>query len=244
MRLTAWQVALTVSATTHAVAALGLATARPGSPPAGLPAARRVQLTVAAPARTTHAARMARLLPEPPPTPTPETFAATVQAVPRLHVPPVTDLQAWTPEDVPVRRMGSRSATALPRAARGTTRWGAHVGAPAAVGLPAAPSVPALGGAAEAEPAVPVAGANAPPPYPAVARRNGWEGTVLLDVRISTQGTVQRLTLAQSTGHAVLDAAASTAVRQWRFTPARVGGRALASTVRVPIVFRLADARG
>ncbi|MFQ5494746.1 MAG: energy transducer TonB, partial [Phycisphaerae bacterium] len=92
-----------------------------------------------------------------------------------------------------------------------------------------------------AAPAVPVAGENRPPAYPMRARRNGWEGAVLLSVQLTPTGKVASVTVAESSGHPVLDDAAVAAVRDWRFIPARVGGIALGGAVRVPIIFRLDD---
>jgi len=80
---------------------------------------------------------------------------------------------------------------------------------------------------------------NRPPSYPAVARRRGWEGTVLLELQVLADGRVAEVTISESSGHEVLDEAAARAVRRWRFEPALHFGKPTASTVRVPIRFRL-----
>jgi protein TonB len=80
---------------------------------------------------------------------------------------------------------------------------------------------------------------NPPPRYPASARRNGEEGTVLLRVAVSADGAAVRVDLERSSGSAALDDAASAAVRNWRFVPARRGGEAVEAVVVVPVVFRL-----
>jgi TonB family protein len=77
------------------------------------------------------------------------------------------------------------------------------------------------------------------PDYPKRARREGWEGTVLLEVLIDSQGRPERVAINRSSGFAVLDHAAREAVESWRFRPASLGTRQIASTARVPIVFRL-----
>ena len=253
MRLTAWHVALTLSATTH-VAALGLVPAPPGAPPAGEPAARRIQLTVAAPTTVAHTIRVPRLLPERDPRPTPETPARALDAEPPMELPPITGrheetaaVQPRTLAEIGVARELPRpqpsalAAVALARPIAGAS------GAPAPKPEPpmpaATPMLASQGAARDSGPAVPVAGANAPPAYPGVARRSGWAGKVLLDVRIDPAGKVTTLTVATSSGHRVLDDAAVAAVRGWRFTPARIGGVALGSRVRVPVEFRLEDAR-
>ncbi|MGE0079925.1 MAG: TonB family protein [Thiohalomonadaceae bacterium] len=80
---------------------------------------------------------------------------------------------------------------------------------------------------------------NKPPAYPRSARKLRQQGTVELRVRVSAEGAPVELTVLQSSGVAVLDKAALSAVRQWRFVPARRGGTATEAWVVVPIHFRL-----
>lgn len=80
---------------------------------------------------------------------------------------------------------------------------------------------------------------NPKPVYPALSRRNGETGKVLLRVRVSGQGSALELEVKQSSGFARLDAAARDAVSQWRFVPARRGDEAIESWVVVPITFAL-----
>jgi len=79
------------------------------------------------------------------------------------------------------------------------------------------------------------------PAYPWEARRNRWQGTVLLAVTVSAEGRPVAIEVARSSGHAALDDAAAEAVRQWRFVPARRDGMAVEDRVAVPITFRLRD---
>lgn len=80
---------------------------------------------------------------------------------------------------------------------------------------------------------------NIPPVYPPQARRKGREGTVLLQVEVTVDGQVKALQVADSSGYDSLDAAALDAVRQWKFHPAQRDGQLVASSLRLPIVFRL-----
>ncbi|MGH7845225.1 MAG: energy transducer TonB [Candidatus Binatia bacterium] len=84
---------------------------------------------------------------------------------------------------------------------------------------------------------------NPVPEYPERARRQGWEGTVLLDVLITREGKPEKIEIKQSSGFEILDKAAIQAVTGWRFQPARYGTTALEGWVKVPIVFRLSDKR-
>lgn len=78
---------------------------------------------------------------------------------------------------------------------------------------------------------------NAPPIYPAQAQQQGWRGRVLLTLRITAEGHVERVSVAQSSGYPVLDAAAASAARGWRFAPALRGGRSVPMDIDVPIDF-------
>lgn len=80
---------------------------------------------------------------------------------------------------------------------------------------------------------------NPPPRYPLAARRNGDQGTVMLRVLVSTEGSPLKVEVDRTSGFAPLDVAAAEAVRNWRFVPARRGERNIEDWVRVPIVFRL-----
>lgn len=80
---------------------------------------------------------------------------------------------------------------------------------------------------------------NPAPLYPALSRRHGEEGRVLLNVYVEADGRPSRVELRRSSGHSRLDQAALAAVRQWRFVPARQGKFAIAASVVVPIQFSL-----
>lgn len=80
---------------------------------------------------------------------------------------------------------------------------------------------------------------NAPPQYPRSARTNGWEGTATLTIIVGTDGRCESVSLAESSGHDVLDREALKAVRRWRFVPASRFGQPVRATTDVSIVFRL-----
>lgn len=80
---------------------------------------------------------------------------------------------------------------------------------------------------------------NPRPNYPAVAQRMGWQGRVLLRVEVLSEGACGEVSVLRSSGHDLLDKAATNAVRSWRFVPARHGGQAVTQWFSVPIVFAL-----
>lgn len=82
---------------------------------------------------------------------------------------------------------------------------------------------------------------NPKPVYPREARRKRQEGVVLLRVTVSAHGIPITVHIQESSGHRLLDRAASKAVRNWQFIPATKGGIAVVGTVDVPIRFFLKD---
>ena len=80
---------------------------------------------------------------------------------------------------------------------------------------------------------------NPPPKYPAIARRRGFSGQVVLDVLVGESGRVVDLRLATSSGYDMLDDAAVAAVKTWIFEPGLRGNQKVEMWVRVPIRFKL-----
>jgi len=80
---------------------------------------------------------------------------------------------------------------------------------------------------------------NPAPDYPALSRRLGEEGRVLLRVHVQANGQPDEVKIHQSCGFERLDGTAINAVRRWQFLPARLGGTAIAGWVIVPIQFNL-----
>jgi protein TonB len=81
--------------------------------------------------------------------------------------------------------------------------------------------------------------ANPSPEYPAIARRRGYEGTVLVEVLVSRDGKVEDLRLSQSSGYLVLDQAAMSSMKGWLFEPATINEEKVAMWVKVPVRFHL-----
>ncbi len=77
------------------------------------------------------------------------------------------------------------------------------------------------------------------PPYPQVARRQGWEGTVVLRINIDPGGNVGNVATQKSTGYDALDESAAQSVKTWRFDPAKDGEFPVSSVVDLPIRFNL-----
>lgn len=81
---------------------------------------------------------------------------------------------------------------------------------------------------------------NPPPDYPAFAQRQGWEGTVLLKVRVLASGKPEKVEIKQSSGRKTLDDAAVSAVKNWTFVPSKRGNTPIDGWATVPIEFKLA----
>jgi protein TonB len=120
---------------------------------------------------------------------------------------------------------------------------------PATYAVPAVIAAPPATPVANAAPAAPIAVTaarfdvaylgNPEAKYPALSRRMGEEGKVLLKVRVSAEGLPTAVDLEKSSNFVRLDEAARSAVTRWRFVPAKRGNEAIEASVIVPIVFRL-----
>jgi len=75
------------------------------------------------------------------------------------------------------------------------------------------------------------------PGYPEEARQQQIQGAVVLDVHIGPEGGVQEVTVVS--GNPLLAQAATDAVKQWRFKPQQVEGRAVEMQTRITLNFRL-----
>lgn len=96
----------------------------------------------------------------------------------------------------------------------------------------------ATGGEASAKMAVGVL-RSVHPVYPRIAKKSGWEGTVLVRVTVESNGRLSHVTLGRTCGHEVLDHAAVTTVKRWAFRPAQDGNIPIRSIVVIPIKFSL-----
>jgi protein TonB len=80
---------------------------------------------------------------------------------------------------------------------------------------------------------------NPPPAYPAMSRRLGEQGRVILRVLVNAGGSADEVQIRDSSGHARLDEAARETVRRWRFAPAKRGETPVPAWVLIPVSFRL-----
>ncbi|MEO8103819.1 MAG: energy transducer TonB [Betaproteobacteria bacterium] len=80
---------------------------------------------------------------------------------------------------------------------------------------------------------------NPAPVYPALSKRLGEEGRVILRVHIDASGNSMEVEIRASSGSPRLDTAAIEAVRRWKFVPAKQGEKVVAAWVLVPINFSL-----
>lgn len=80
---------------------------------------------------------------------------------------------------------------------------------------------------------------NPKPAYPALSKRLGEQGKVLVRVFIAVDGTAQQAEIKQSSGFDRLDQAALTTVLRWRYVPGKRAGVAEGMWFNVPISFVL-----
>lgn len=78
------------------------------------------------------------------------------------------------------------------------------------------------------------------PQYPFEMRRAGIEGTVIVEFIVDTKGNARNAFAVRSTQRE-FEQAAIQAVNKWKFRPGRKSGRAVATRIQIPIVFKLND---
>jgi len=75
------------------------------------------------------------------------------------------------------------------------------------------------------------------PIYPDFARNSRVQGTVILEALLDVTGKVERVTVLRSAP--LLDDAAITAVKQWRYTPTQLNGVPVPVLMTITVVFSL-----
>ena len=159
---------------------------------------------------------------------------------------PVVEKPQVLPKPLPVKPRVAQLAPPVPPQIITTT---ANVPEPAATPAPQPPAPIAV-----APPPAPVPIAAAPvippnfsasylenpaPAYPAMSRRVGEQGKVMLHVLVNAKGGADTVELRSSSGSSRLDDAALESVKRWRFVPARQGDQPVAAWVLIPITFSL-----
>lgn len=87
----------------------------------------------------------------------------------------------------------------------------------------------------------PIEHLNLPPAYPSLARKRGWQGTVLLEVDVQSNGMVESIQIKKSSSYELLDKKAFEAVAKWRFSPGLKDGIPVSMKVLVPVHFLLQE---
>lgn len=85
----------------------------------------------------------------------------------------------------------------------------------------------------------PIYKSNTTPPYPLLARKRGYQGTVFLEVLVGINGKAISIKVARSSGYSILDKAAIKGVSGWLFHPAKRGDELIEMWVKIPVRFTL-----
>jgi len=218
------RVAVTAAITLHICAAIIVLTLRPSPLNSASPASIVVQL----------------ITPEPIAPPKPKPVAPRVQPPTQpVQQPPAQKFVL--PEPPPI--LAAAPAVPEPQAPAAPPLAPEPVAPPTAV-VAATPSGIALNAAPTPAAIIPPSFNadylhNPAPTYPAMSRRLGEAGRVVLRVFVTTIGTAERVELRTSSGSRRLDSAALETVQRWKFVPARQGDTPVAAWVLVPILFTL-----
>jgi protein TonB len=107
-----------------------------------------------------------------------------------------------------------------------------------------APPAPPPVHVAASDPLRPVMRTHTLPPYPPISVRLNESGTTLMEVNITTEGTVDQCTVVQSSSSERLDNAACDFVKsRWRWQPPTNQGQPVSVKTRVSVKWDLRDAK-
>jgi protein TonB len=81
------------------------------------------------------------------------------------------------------------------------------------------------------------------PKYPPEAFRAREEGIVVVKAQVDELGNASNVEVVSRSGSRALDRAAMNEVRRWKFNPAIRNGKTVASSVQVPVEYKLDDAQ-
>jgi protein TonB len=152
-----------------------------------------------------------------------------------------SDVKPTTQAEVPTSQLSTKASPSPPDTSKTATMSSSAASEKASATKQASLGVGESSGSSRSfvEAQSPRYGYRREPRYPRVAVRRGYEGTVLLKVRVLDSGRVDEVAIEESSGYRILDKAALEAVKTWRFTPARRGNKAVMSWALVPITFNL-----
>ncbi len=206
---------LIVSLAIHAIV-IGVLVWALAVPPAVSSGTGRIRITATLPVRAADPAPLPESWGEP--EPLPPGVDPPVPDVPRLPPAPLDPHDELLPLAQEGEGFEGLAAPSL-EAARALGRAPSPRTPPPAAPPPAPPAArapPPAAGPVRAAPLVPI---YHPTYYPREARRLRLEGRAEVEVLVSAAGLVVRATLYASSGHGILDDAALTTARRWRFRP-------------------------
>ncbi len=190
-------------------------------------------LNVAVPPQTKSELKVVslNLMPDEPPPPPPAPAAKPEPSRPAI-VAPVPIVRTPTPPPLVAIAQVAPPPDPAPPVSASTAPGTAPVMAPPA---PPVPPAPVDGGDLSAKMI-----SATPPTYPLDSRRRREQGVVKLTVLVGTDGRVQDVDIASSSGSARLDRAALGAVRRWRWSPVIRNGAAVLvrGIVTIPFVLK------
>jgi len=174
---------------------------------------------------------------KPPPPPPPLTPSPPAPAQRAAHAPTPLAL-APLPTSQPTQTPAAPPTVVATAPVNAPVSATAPVAPAPSVVVPAAPAAPTK---VDLPTTVADYQAKSPPVYPAMSRRMGEQGRVVMRVLIGADGVPQQAEVLQSSGHGRLDRAAADAVMRWRYVPGKRGGVPETMWFQVPIEFKLGN---
>lgn len=170
-------------------------------------------------------------LPVAPPVPAP----AVERKRPPLKPPAKPRIDRKPPQPQPAAPAAQPAERAPQSNAGDTPPATAPVAEPSSAAPPSPPSVPRTPVSISAS----YAATNRKPEYPRLSRQLEEQGTVVLRVLVRADGSAGAVEIRTSSGFALLDQSARSAVQTWRFNPATQDGKPVDEWFLIPIPFKL-----
>ncbi len=151
--------------------------------------------------------------------------------------PPLTP----APQSAPASAAAPAASSAAPPSPSSSSGQSGGMSGTAAIGANAAASSGQQGtGEGDRPPRYRLGSGSTPyPPYPMIARRNGYQGRVVVRLAVAADGRATGAEVLESSGYDVLDRSAVDTLKDWKLEPALTGGKPVPGSVNVPVRFRL-----
>ena len=158
-------------------------------------------------------------------------YAGDLNARPKISTHAAKRMDAEVPE------ITAAAPAGIPDATNSASLDSIVTGGASGLAAPVAPAAPDAGIRQGGSVQPPKLISSVSPVYPSLARQNGVQGDVVIHAEIGISGNVTSMKVLS--GPVLLRDAAMNALRKWRYAPAKLDGKPIATQYDITIQFRL-----